>query len=303
LQLTVGICAYNEEKNIGHLLENIFLEQQVAVDCEVLVVCSGCTDNTVKIVQDYAKKEQRLLVHVEKERTGKASAINDILSNATGKVILFISADTLPHKRCFERLVSKLEDSKVGLVCGKPLPINNSNSLSDKLVQILWQSHDYVFQHLSVEGVARHASEVFCIRAGIVDKIPSEMINDDSFIALTVKRKGWLIAYDPEAVVSICGPKTFSDYFRQRKRVLIGHWQTKKTTGDSPQHLIYLLPLYPKKVIKLLLGLCAEYGLVTFAIFTWIEFLINLSTLPTRIRNKVVNTWSVSSSTKEVVKP
>ena len=274
MQLTVGICAYNEEKNIGHLFENIFLEQQVAVDCEVLVVCSGCTDNTVKIVQDYAKKEQRLLVHVEKERTGKASAINDILSNATGKVILFISADTLPHKRCFERLVSKLEDSKVGLVCGKPLPINNSNSLSDKLVQILWQSHDYVFQHLSVEGVARHASEVFCIRA-----------------------------YDPEAVVSICGPKTFSDYFRQRKRVLIGHWQTKKTTGDSPQHLIYLLPLYPKKVIKLLLGLCAEYGLVTFAIFTWIEFLINLSTLPTRIRNKVVNTWSVSSSTKEVVKP
>lgn len=302
LQLSVGICAYNEEKNIGHLLENIFLEQQVAADCEVLVVCSGCTDNTVNIVQNYAKKEQRLKVYVEKERTGKASAINQILANAKSKTILFISADTLPNEHCFESLVSKLEDAKVGLVCGKPVPVNNSNSLTDKLVQLLWQSHDYIFQYLSEEGVARHASEVYCVRAGIVDRIPRELINDDAFIALTAKKKGWLIIYDPKAVVSICGPQTFSDYFIQRKRVLIGHWQVKKSTGDSPQHLIYLLPIYPKKVVKLLFDLWVKYGLFTFAFFIWIEFLINLSTLPARIRNKAVNKWSVSSSTKEVIK-
>ena len=302
LDLTVGICAYNEEKNIGHLLNDIFFEQQLPKDFEVLVVCSGCTDNTVGIVEEFARKDKRIQVYVEKERTGKASAINQILASANGKNILFISADTLPQGRCFERLISKLNDSKVGLACGKPIPVNNSNSLSDRLVQALWRSHDYIFQHLSKDGIARHASEVFCVRSGIVEKIPVEQINDDSYIALAAKKKGWVIAYDPDAAVSICGPKNFSDYFKQRQRILIGHWQTKKTTGDSPQHLIYLLPIYPRKVANLLLGLCQEYGLLPFFVFTLVELLINISTLPARIKNQAVNRWSVASSTKEVIK-
>jgi biofilm PGA synthesis N-glycosyltransferase PgaC len=302
LRLTVGICAYNEEKNIGHLLENILAEQQLPLDTEILIVCSGCTDRTVKIVQEHACSDSRVHAYVENERCGKASAVNYILANAKGEVILFISADTLPHERCFTNLTSNLGDAKVGLVCGKPLPVNRSKSLSDTLVNILWQSHDYIFQRLNNDGLARHASEIFCVRAGIVKQIPAEMINDDAYVALAVKNKGWLIKYDPDATVSICGPRTFSDYFKQRKRVLIGHWQIKKSTGNSPQHLLYLLPLYPKKVAELVLGLCEKQGLMSFAIFVWAEFLINLSTIPTKINNKPCNLWKVAPSTKELIR-
>lgn len=303
MRLTVGICAYNEERNIGQLLTNILVEQHLPLNSEVLVVCSGCTDYTVKIVQEYACNDSRVNIHLENERHGKASAINFILANAKGDLILFISADTLPQKECFNNLTSKLRDPKVGLVCGKPLPVNDSSNLSDTLVQVLWQSHDYIFRNLCKAGLARHASEVFCVRAGIVKKIPTEIINDDAFIALAVKKKGWLVNYDSNSSVSICGPKTFSEYFTQRKRVLIGHWQIKKSTGDSPQHLLYLLPLYPEKVARLILGLCEEQGLPAFGIFVLIEFLINLSTIPTRIRNNPTNEWSVLSSTKEVIDP
>ena len=301
MQLTVGICAYNEEKNIGYLLDNILNEQKLPSDAEVLVVCSGCKDNTVEIVQKFATNDSRVNAYVENERQGKASAINHILANAKGDTILFISADTLPNRGCFASLTSRLANPKVGLVCGKPLPVNSSKSLSDTLVNILWQSHDYVFKQLNRDGLARHASEVFCVRRGIVKEIPDETINDDALLALIVKKKGWLIKYDPNSTVSICGPRTFSDYFKQRKRVLIGHWQIKKSTGDSPQHLLYLLPLYPRKVSKLILGICKEQGLVSFAIFVWVELLINLSTIPTKIRNKPLNKWSVAASTKEVI--
>ena len=301
--LTVGICAYNEGKNIGHLLSNIFEEQQLPADSEVLVVCSGCEDDTAEIVQKYAHNDSRLSLFVEDERKGKASAMNQILSNAKGEAILFISADTLPQEGCFAHLTSRLDDPRVGLVCGKPVPINDSRSLSDVLVTTLWRSHDYVFNSLSMDGVARHASEVFCVRNGIVNHIPSGIINDDAFVALAAKNKGWQIEYDPDSRVSMCGPKTFSEYVSQRKRVLIGHWQIKKSTGVSPQHLAYLLPIYPGKVAKLLLGLCEEHGLVTFALFAWIEFLINLSTFPARIRNRPQNKWVVASSTKEVIRP
>ena len=303
LRLTVGICAYNEEKNIGHLLTSILVEQHLPLDAEVLVVCSGCTDNTVKIVQEYACNDSRINMCLESERYGKASAMNIILANAKGDLIIFLSADTLPQKDCFNNLTSKLKNPRVGLVCGKPLPVNDSNNLSDTLVKFMWQSHDYIFKNLCKAGIARHASEVFCVRAGIVKKIPMEIINDDAFIALTVKKKGWIVNYDSNSRVSICGPKTLSEYFTQRRRVLIGHWQIKKSTGDSPQHLLNLLPIYPLKVARLILGLCEEQGLPAFAIFVLIEFLIDLSTIPSRIRNKPTNKWSVLSSTKEVIEP
>ena len=56
-QITVGICAYNEGKNIGKLLDNILNEQKLKEDFELLVVCSGCTDGTVEIVQRFQEKD------------------------------------------------------------------------------------------------------------------------------------------------------------------------------------------------------------------------------------------------------
>ena len=56
---------------------------------------------------------------------------------------------------------------------------------------------------LNDAGLAGHASEVFCVRRGIVHKIPSEIVNDDAYIAVTAKKKGWLIKYEPRASVFI----------------------------------------------------------------------------------------------------
>ena len=297
--VTVGICAYNEGMNIGKLLNNILHEQELP-GFEVLVVCSGCTDNTVEIVHEYAKKDSRVRAYVENERKGKASAVNHILSDARGSVILFVSADTLPDKGCFSRLLSNLELPNVGIVCGNPVPINSSAYLVGKLVQLLWGFHDHVFKQLSEAGLARHATEIFCIRKGIVDKIPIETVNDDAYIALLAKKKGWLVKYEPESHVSICGPQTFTDYFRQRRRVLFGHHQIKKMTGESPQHLIYLMPLYPVRAMKLLLWLCKEYGLFTFLIFVSIELGINAAAAADSLLRRAHTKCSVSTSTKSV---
>jgi len=154
------------------------------VESEVLVVCSGCTDNTVESVQAHTKFDKRVRLHVEKERLGKASAINHILSNAKGNIILFVSADTSPSKACFTRLTSKLNTSNVGLVCGNPIPVNRTNSLVGKLVHLLWRLHGEVFLQLNDAGLARHATEIFCIRRGIVDEIPAGTVNDDAYVAL-----------------------------------------------------------------------------------------------------------------------
>lgn len=298
IEITVGICAYNEGMNIGRLLNNILYKQGLPAKSEVLVVCSGCTDNTTEIVQKYAKEDARVRLYIEKERRGKASAVNHILLNAEGDIIIFIPADVLPHQKCFSKLISKLRDSNVGIVCGKPVPTNSPNSLIGKMVQLLWRFHDHVFIELDDAGLARHASEIFCIRKGIVDKIPTETVNDDAYLAVTAKKKELLVRYEPEACVSICGPKTLLDYFKQRRRIIFGHYQVRKLTGKPTQYIPHLMPLYPSKVLKLVLWLCAEWDIPTFLAFILVEFAVNIVAMIDSISGKSHVQWSISTSTK-----
>jgi biofilm PGA synthesis N-glycosyltransferase PgaC len=300
LEVTVGICAYNEDRNIGRLLDNILNLQELPEKSEVLVVCSGCSDDTVAVVQRYSKQDSCVRAFVESERKGKASAVNCILHNARGNAIIFISADTLPSKRCFSRLLSKLRLPNVGIVCGHPVPINNSNNFIGKLVRHLWGFHDHTFEQLNGAGLARHATEVFCIRNGLVEKIPIDTVNDDAYLALVAKKKGWLIKYDTKSRVSICGPQTFTDYFKQRRRVLFGHYQVRGMTGEAPQHLIFLFPLYPIRVLKLIFWFCMEYGLLNFLTFLSVELGVNAAATLDFFLGRDYTKWSVSSSTKNV---
>ena len=300
--VTVGICAYNEGMNIGKLLHNILKVQELPVNSEVLVVCSGCTDNTVQIVEEYTQKDARVQLFLESERKGKASAINHILSNAKGDSILFISADTLPNKGCFSKLASRIELSNVGIVCGQPMPTNNSDSLVGRLVQLLWRFHNHVFTELNDAGLARHATEIFIIRKGIVNKIPPETVNDDAYIALTAKKRGWLVEYETESRVSICGPKTFTEYFQQRRRIIYGHHQVKKLAGESPQHLMHLMPRYPIRVLKLGLWLFRNQDIPTLLVFIITEMMANIAATMDVLLRKPHLIWTVLPSTK-VIRP
>lgn len=297
---TVGICAFNEDKNIGQLLKSLS-KQGLPKDYEVLIVCSGCTDKTVEITQAHAKKDHRIRIFVETERTGKASAVNRILENAQGSTIIFVSADTLPHNGCFSNLISHLNvANSVGIVCGKPVPIEDTNSQVNKLVRILWLFHDHVFKELNDAGIARHASEVFALRKEIAEKLPLETVNDDAYLAVMAKKKGWLIKYEPKAVVSISGPKTFSDYFRQRRRIIFGHYQIRKMTGVTPQYLVHLFPLYPKKALKLVTWLIPQCGIVNFLLFVTVDLMLNGLAIIDFVSGKSHSNWAASPSTKIV---
>jgi cellulose synthase/poly-beta-1,6-N-acetylglucosamine synthase-like glycosyltransferase len=296
----VGICAYNEEKNIRTLLNNVLHEQSLPINSEILVVCSGCSDATTDIVKEYAEKDFRLKTHIEESRSGKASAINYILNNAIGDVILFVSADTLPKKGSFLRLIAKLQTPTVGIACGNPVPVNPPTSTLGKMVQLLWSFHGHVFAELNDSGLARHATELFCIRKGIVDRIPAETVNDDAYIAVTAKKKGWLIKFDTQSQVLICGPKTFQEYFQQRRRIIFGHFQIRKLTGESPQYLVHLMPLHPLQTLKLVLWLFTKYNPATMAVFLFTEFWVNVFAIGDSVFGKTYFRWSALSSTKTI---
>ncbi len=294
----MGICAYNEGNNIGRLLQNVLDDQALPVESEVLVVCSGCTDNTVEQVEAYAAFDPRIKVICESERRGKASAINQILNHAIGDVIIFVSADTQPKRGSFPKLLGKLRLPNVGIVSGNPVPVNSSCSLVGRVVQLMWGFHGYVFEQLNDAGLARHATEVFAIRRGIVDGIPAETVNDDAYIAVTAKKKGWLIKFSRESEVVMCGPKTYREYFQQRRRVIFGHYQLRRLTGEPPQYLVHMLPLYPFRVVKLGLWMLTKSDPFTVLTFLLTEFMVNAAAMFDSAAGKVHSQWTTLPSTK-----
>ncbi|MFH1073874.1 MAG: glycosyltransferase family 2 protein [Candidatus Firestonebacteria bacterium] len=139
MNLSFGICAYNEQGNILSLLEGL-LSQELKNACikEIIVIASGCTDNTEKIVKEFAKTNPKVFLLSETERNGKAAAVNLFLKKAAGDVCVLVSADTLPEKNAIDTLIKPLIDGKVGMTGGRPVPVNSKDTFTGFLAHFMW---------------------------------------------------------------------------------------------------------------------------------------------------------------------
>src|SRR5690349_6420322 len=99
--------AYNEEANIGRLLEALIAQETDLCSIEsIVVLASGCTDRTEEIVRAFAEAHPRVKLVVQPQRRGKASAINLFLGATESDVLVMESADTVPEPTTIERLVA-----------------------------------------------------------------------------------------------------------------------------------------------------------------------------------------------------
>lgn len=88
--ISIIVPVYNAEKYIAHCIDSIL--SQTFANFEALLVNDGSTDESGKICDDYAKKNDRVRV-IHKENGGVSSARNKGLDNATGNWICFIDSD------------------------------------------------------------------------------------------------------------------------------------------------------------------------------------------------------------------
>jgi len=127
-KVSVGICAHNEEANIDQALSAVLAQAKTVGDYEILVVASGCTDRTVEIVKNLAKKEAGISLIVEKERNGKANALNVLFQNLHGEVYVQVDADVLPGVGAIHTLLERLGDPKVGAASALPTLTNRRSA-------------------------------------------------------------------------------------------------------------------------------------------------------------------------------
>ena len=107
-RLSVIIPARNEEKNIGPLLESVFLQEYP--DLEVIVLNDHSTDRTAEIVAGFQAGRPGLRI-VEGSPlppgwAGKIHACRQAAALATGEWLLFLDADMRLEPECLKRSVA-----------------------------------------------------------------------------------------------------------------------------------------------------------------------------------------------------
>ncbi len=217
LHVSMGIMAYNEETIIGTLLRTIVHQRFDTCQLrEIVVVASGCTDNTEKIVRRYMQQDARIKLLVQERREGKASAINLFLTSAPGEVIILESADTVPAEGTLEKLIAPFRDSNVGMTGARPIPINSKDSFVGFTVHLLWALHHRIALTKPKLG------ELIAFR-NIIRTIPQDTAVDEASIEAIIKERSYELRYLPEAVVNNKGPENIKDFIKQRRRIAAGH--------------------------------------------------------------------------------
>jgi len=224
MKCSIGIFAYNEEKNIGKLLEAILTQELNKIQIEeIFIIADGCTDKTVNIAKDFAKKDRRIKILSQRERQGKSKALNCFLKAAKNDILIIESGDTLPEKNTLENLIKPFSDLRVGMTGARPVPIDNPKSFMGFVTHLLWQLHHQISLDNPKMGEMVAFRKVF-------KSIPQTSV-DEAYIEGLLKKMGYQIVYVPQAIVYNKGPENIKDFLRQRKRIFWGHYHLKKDIG------------------------------------------------------------------------
>ena len=254
-KVTVGVTCYNNGDNIGHLIAD--LQRQVLKTSggatEIIVVASGCTDNTVSEVRERSTHDKKIRLIVEQHRNGKPTAINKILQAMAGDILVLVSGDIrLPDEHFIENILSHFSSGADVVGC-RPLPVNGTDTTEGYIGRLIWNLHDRTLMAQVGNGLKKQAGEAFAIRREVAEEIPPDVINDDAYLVLKAQLAGGRFAYAREITVRNRTPDKVQDILMQRARIVRGHKQLRHSIGTSPSALDVLIFKQPLIVADVLI--------------------------------------------------
>jgi len=291
--ISVGVFVYNEEKNIGYLLEALLKQKTKKIEInEIIVVSSECKDNTDNIVNDFKKKNKKIILLTQEKREGKASAINLFLKNAKNDIVIIESGDTIPKEDCIENLCSPfLKNEKLGLTGARSIPTNNKNTCLGYIIHYWWWMHNELPRF----------GEMIAFRKSLYPQINAKTAVDEADIEATITNDGYEKMQVSSAIANNHGAESFRDLIKQRKRVYIGHKLLMKEKMYSVQSFNV------KKLLSLTWNYIKQEKSFKGAGYIFIGILIEgysrvKGAYELKIKRKNPVIWEISRSTKQVKK-
>jgi cellulose synthase/poly-beta-1,6-N-acetylglucosamine synthase-like glycosyltransferase/spore germination protein YaaH/peptidoglycan/xylan/chitin deacetylase (PgdA/CDA1 family) len=277
-EVTVLIPAHNEESVIVQTVQSVLHSDLNEI--HVIVVDDGSSDRTLELLQGNFGKNDRVQI-IHQVNQGKAAALNNALSYAKTEFVVTIDADTEIETDAIRKLLRHFSDPKVGAVAGNVKVGNRSRWLTR------WQALEYI----TSQNMEKRAFDLLnCItvvpgalgawrREAIeaVGGITADTVAEDADLTIAIRRLGWRVTYDEEAIAWTEAPETPGQLIRQRFRWTFGTLQSFWKHSDTlfrpkygtlgcvalPNIFVFqiLLPLVSPVLDLLFLGSLVLWGL------------------------------------------
>ncbi|MCJ8161538.1 glycosyltransferase family 2 protein [Acinetobacter zhairhuonensis] len=124
--ISVGIPFYNAEKFLAYSIQSILCQSYT--NWELILVDDGSTDNSLKIAQEFARKDHRIKVLCDGENKKLPNRLNQLIKESKGKFIARMDADDIMHPSRLEiQLNYLLENNAFDLVSTGLVSIDDQN--------------------------------------------------------------------------------------------------------------------------------------------------------------------------------
>ncbi|CDE89805.1 predicted glycosyltransferase [Clostridium sp. CAG:729] len=112
-KISIIVPVYNVEKYLSRCLDSLL--NQTLKDIEIICVNDGSTDESLKILESYAEKDNRIKI-VNKENGGLSSARNEGLKYVTSDYVGFVDSDDWIEPDTYELALSAVQKNNVDFV-------------------------------------------------------------------------------------------------------------------------------------------------------------------------------------------
>ena len=114
-KVSIIVPMYNAEKFIGKTIESVL--SQTYENWEMLIMNDVSTDNSLAVVNEFAKKDDRIMVVNTEKNMGVVKGRNHLIDLANGKYIAFLDADDYWHSQKLEKQIQFMKEKNAGISC------------------------------------------------------------------------------------------------------------------------------------------------------------------------------------------
>lgn len=215
-QVTVGISAYNEERNIANILQDILMQKRVGWDLkEILVYSDGSTDTTVQKAISVGNKIIRV-VHDSKQK-GKVRRVQEIYDNAKGEILVMYDADVrIKNKNNISNLIQMFDEKNTMVVGGNTIPFKPRGFFQEAVFSTFEVFYSSRLNIKKGRNLFACTGGCLAVRTEFAKTIKFPKIkNEDTFIYFSCLAKGYDFRFAKKAVVNYKLPGTLGDYLSQ----------------------------------------------------------------------------------------
>lgn len=223
-EVTLMVCAYNEEDIISEKMSNIHSLDYPADRLNLVWVTDGSTDNTNSILSAYPDVK----IVFSPERRGKSAALKHGIKEVSTEIVMMTDANTMLNPGAVREIVRLMQTPKVGCVSGEKKVMAKSDSDKAAQGEGLYWKYESTLKRLDSElySAMGAAGELCVIRRQLMTDIPDDTLLDDFVISMEIVRMGYKIAYTSKAFAMEYGSADLHEESKRKRRIAAGGLQS-----------------------------------------------------------------------------